>query len=51
MERSILGTSLGGRVRNEVIHKRTGLDDAVERVLRLKWRWAVGHVARHTDGG
>lgn len=48
MERSMLGITLRDRVPNEVIRRKTGVRDAVETILKLKWNWA-GHVARMTD--
>jgi hypothetical protein len=41
----MLGISRRDRIRNDEIRARTGVDDVVTRILRLKWRWA-GHVAR-----
>lgn len=48
MERSMLGISLRDRIPNTEIRRRTGVQDAVERITILKWNWA-GHVARMTD--
>lgn len=49
MERAMIGVSLRDRVRNEDLRRRTGVQDIIERITRLKWRWA-GHVARTKDG-
>ncbi|CAG9837260.1 unnamed protein product [Diabrotica balteata] len=49
MERSMLGITLRDRITNEDIRRRTGVTDIIEKIARLKWRWA-GHIARMTDG-
>lgn len=49
MERSMLGITLRDRIPNRTIRHNTGVRDAVETILRMKWNWA-GHVARVTDG-
>lgn len=48
MERSILGLSLRDRVPNHEIRRRSGVQDAIQKITMLKWNWA-GHVARMTD--
>lgn len=48
MERSMLGITLRDRVPNKTIRQKSGVRDAVETILKLKWNWA-GHVARMTD--
>ncbi|XP_024887867.1 uncharacterized protein LOC112464852 [Temnothorax curvispinosus] len=45
MKRAMLKISLRDKIRNELIRKRTGVADVVERASRQKWQWA-GHVAR-----
>ncbi|XP_044751721.1 uncharacterized protein LOC123311716 [Coccinella septempunctata] len=45
MERSMLGVTLRDHIRNEDLRKRTGVEDVITVVARLKWNWA-GHVAR-----
>ncbi|CAH2267521.1 jg22609 [Pararge aegeria aegeria] len=49
MERAMLGVSLRDQIRNEEIRRRTRVTDIVQRVAKLKWKWA-GHIARRTDG-
>lgn len=49
MERSMLGITLRDRIPNQNIRRNTGVRDAVEEILVLKWNWA-GHVARMKDG-
>ncbi|KAL1447418.1 hypothetical protein WDU94_003530 [Cyamophila willieti] len=48
MERSMLGFTRRDRKRNTWIRAKTKVMDVIERVKRLKWRWA-GHVLRRTD--
>lgn len=33
---------------NEDLRRITGVQDAIEKIIRLKWQW-VGHVARTND--
>ncbi|KAI5743164.1 hypothetical protein M8J77_015214 [Diaphorina citri] len=49
MERSMLGITRRDRKRITWIRAKTKVMDVIERVKRLKWRWA-GHVLRRTDG-
>lgn len=48
MERSMLGISIRDKKRITWIRSKTGVMDIVEKIKRLKWRWA-GHVASRTD--
>ncbi|CAH2267349.1 jg27532 [Pararge aegeria aegeria] len=48
MERATLRVSLSDQIRNEEIRRRTRVTDIVQRVGKLKWRWA-GHIARRTN--
>jgi len=47
MDRSMLGITLPNRIPYRTIKHNTGVRDAVETILRMKWNWA-GHVARVT---
>ena len=49
MERSMLGITIGDKIRNTEIRRRTGVLDAVKRIATAKWNWA-GHIARREDG-
>ncbi|CAH2226846.1 jg584 [Pararge aegeria aegeria] len=49
MERAMLEVSLGDRIRNDEIRKRTKVTGIAQRISKLKWQWA-GHVCRRTDG-
>lgn len=49
MERAMLGLSLRDRVPNAEVRRRSGVTDAITRILTLKWNWA-GHLARINDG-
>ena len=49
MERSMLDLTLRDRIRNEEIRRRTGVEDVIVRIAKLKWNWA-GHMARMRDG-
>ena len=48
MERSVLGATRKGKIRNEIISSRTNVMDVMERVRVMKGQWA-GHVARMND--
>lgn len=48
MERPLLGITLGDKVPDEVIRERTGLRNAFDKIVKMKWNWAE-HVARMTD--
>jgi len=49
MERSMLGIIVWDRIPKRTLRHNTGVRDAVETILRMKWNWA-GHVAKVTDG-
>ncbi|XP_048521724.1 uncharacterized protein LOC125504177 [Dendroctonus ponderosae] len=48
MKISMLGLIVRDRIPNRTIRYNTGVRDAVETILRMKWNWA-GHVARVAD--
>ena len=48
MERSILGLSKIQKIRHNLIRGKTGMDDILSTVAKLKWKWA-GHLARMSD--
>ncbi|KAI5737947.1 hypothetical protein M8J77_001036 [Diaphorina citri] len=48
MERSMLGITRRDRKRITWIRSQTKVMDIVERIKRMKWKWA-GHIARRTD--
>jgi hypothetical protein len=48
MERSILSIKLKDKVNSKYIRSKTNIIDALEFVLKQKWRWA-GHIGRLTD--
>jgi hypothetical protein len=48
MERAMLGVSLRGRIRNQVIRQRNKVTDIAHRINMLKWQWA-GIISRRTD--
>jgi len=48
MERAMLGIRLQDRIRNTEIRRRTKVQDIIQRITTLKWKWA-GHVARFKD--
>ena len=45
IERRMLGISLRDKIRNTEIRRRTKVSDVMEKISRLKWKWA-GHIAR-----
>ena len=48
MERKMLGIKLIDKVPNLEIRQRTKINDILEEITKLKWKWA-GHVARMKD--
>lgn len=44
----MLGLSLRDKIRNTAKRRRTKVRDIVEKVAKMKWRWA-GHIARYED--
>ena len=48
MERRMLGLTLLDKVSCKKIREKTGVRDALEYILRMKWRWA-GHIGRMSD--
>ncbi|CAH2217300.1 jg22393 [Pararge aegeria aegeria] len=50
MERAMLGVSLRDRIRNVEIRRRTRVTDIAQRVAKLKWQSAEGHIVRRKEG-
>ena len=48
MERKMLDVKWQDHITNETIKQKTKIPDLMDRILRLKWKWA-GHIARMTD--
>lgn len=48
MERSMIGATLKDRKRAEDIRFITKVDDVLEKIRKLKWRW-TGHMTRESD--
>jgi len=49
MERCMLGITRRDRKRNEWVRSQTKVQDIIEAVMRLKFKWA-GHIVRRMDG-
>jgi len=48
MESKMLDVKWQDHITNETIKQKTKIPDLMDRILRLKWKWA-GHIARMTD--
>ena len=48
MERKMLDVKWQDHITNETIKQKIKIPDLMDRILRLKWKWA-GHIARMTD--
>jgi len=48
MERKMLDVKWQDNITNETIKQKIKIPDLMNRILKLKWKWA-GHIARMTD--